>query len=114
MSKLVWQKLGSLELKASPITLRAYDERPLAPIGLFQDVSVELVSKTVLIDIDILDAQLDYNILLGRSYMYVMMAVTSSVFRIMMSPHDGKIITIDQLTYYEKRTTTTPDGVLPS
>lgn len=31
----------------------------------------------------------------------------------MMFPCDEKIITIDQLTYYEKKTLTAPDGVLP-
>lgn len=29
-----------------------------------------------------------------------------------MFPHDEKIITIDQLTYYEKNTLTPPNGVL--
>lgn len=42
-----------------------------------------------------------------------MLAFTSLVFRTMMLPHDGKFITIDQLTYYEKETSTTLDGVLP-
>jgi len=31
----------------------------------------------------------------------------------MMFPHDGKIVIIDQLTYYEKRTSSTPNCVLP-
>lgn len=67
----------------------------------------------MLIDIEVLDTQLDYKILLGRSYMYEMVAVTSSMFRIMMSPHERKIITIDQLKYYEKATLPTPGSVLP-
>lgn len=107
------EKLGSPELKLSDITFRAYDRRPSVPVGLYQGIPVQLVGKTVFIDIKVLDAQLDYNILLGRSYMYEMSAVVSSVFRVMMFPHDGKMITIDQLTYYEKKTLTTPDGVLP-
>jgi hypothetical protein len=81
MSKTVWQKLGSLELIPSAITLRAYDGRPSSPEGLFQNVPVELGGKTILIDIEVIDAQLDYNILLGRSYMYAMKAVASSVFQ---------------------------------
>jgi len=44
----------------------------------------------VLIDIEVVDAPLDYNILLGRSYMYAMKAVSSLVFRTMMFPHAGK------------------------
>jgi len=56
---------------------------------------------------------LDYNILLGCNYVYAMIVVASSVFRIMMFPHDGKIITVDQLTYYKKKTSNTPNGMLP-
>jgi hypothetical protein len=80
MSKSVWQKLGSLELIPSAITLRAYDGRPSSPEGLFQNVPVELGGKTVLIDIEVIDAPLDYNILFGHSYMYAMKAVASSIF----------------------------------
>ena len=65
MSKNVWQKLGAPEIKPSVITLRAYDGRPSTPVGLFQNVPVCLVGKTVHIDIEVLDAHLDYNILLG-------------------------------------------------
>lgn len=44
--------------------------------------------------------------------MYEMLAVTSSVFRVMMFHHRGKIITIDPLTYYEKKTLPAPNSVL--
>jgi len=33
--------------------------------------------------------------------MYAKKVVYSSVFHMMMFPHDGKVITIDHLTYYE-------------
>ena len=68
------------KLKPSVITLRAYDGRPSTPISLYQNVPVCLASKTVHIDIEVLDAHLNYNILLGQSYMYAMSAITSSVF----------------------------------
>jgi hypothetical protein len=86
MSKIVWQKLGSPKFIPSAITLRAYDRRPSSPEGLFQNVPVELGGKTILIDIEVIDAQLDYNILFGCSYMYSMKVVASSVFRIIMFP----------------------------
>lgn len=70
MSKMVWQKMGPPEFKESPITLKSHDGHPYAPLGLFQDILVELADKIVLIYIEDLDPQLDYNILLGRSYMY--------------------------------------------
>jgi hypothetical protein len=113
MSKTVWQKLGSPELLPSAITLRAYDGRPSSPEGLFQNVPVELGGKTILIDIEVIDAPLDYNILLGRTYMYAMKAVASSVFRTIMFPHNGKIVTIDQVTHYEPNPSASLDNILP-
>jgi hypothetical protein len=113
MSKIVWQKLGSPELIPSAITLRAYDERPSSPEGLFQNVPVELGGKTILIDIEVINAQLDYNILLGRSYMYAMKAVASSVFRTIMFPHNGKIVTIDQVSHYDPNPSSNLDNILP-
>ena len=80
MSKTVWQKLGSPKLIPSAITLRDYDERPLSPKGLFQNVPVELGGKTILIDIEVIDTPLDYNILFGHSYMYAMKVFASFVF----------------------------------
>ena len=65
------------------------------------------------IDFEVLDAHLDYNILLGRSYMYAMSAIASSIFRIMMFPHKDHIITVDQLTHSEKRPLTNMDLILP-
>jgi hypothetical protein len=113
MSKSVWQKLGSPKLIPSSITLRAYDGRPSSPEGLFQNVPVELGGKTILIDIEVIDAPLDYNILFGRSYMYAMKAVASSVFRTMMFPHNEKIITIDQVSHYEPNPSANIDNILP-
>jgi hypothetical protein len=113
MSKSIWQKLGSPELIPSTITLRAYDGRPSSPKGLFQNVPVELRGKTILIDIEVIDAPLDYNILFGRSYMYAMKEVASFVFRTMMFPHNGKIITINQVSHYEPNPSANIDNILP-
>jgi len=101
MSSFVWNKLGSPELTPSAISLEAYDGRPSKPQGLYQNVPVKLGGKKVYIDIEVIDAPLDYNIILGRSFMYAMNAVASSVFHLLMFPLDGRVVTIDQLTFYE-------------
>jgi hypothetical protein len=62
MSKPVWKKLGSPELVPFTITLRSYDGRPSSREGLFQNVPIELGAKTILIDIEVINAPLDYNI----------------------------------------------------
>jgi hypothetical protein len=59
MSKVVWQKLGSPELVPFSITLRAYDSRPSSLEGIFQNFPLELGGKTILIDIEFIDAPLD-------------------------------------------------------
>jgi hypothetical protein len=87
--------------------------RPSSPEELFQNFLVELGGKTILIDIKFIDAPLDYNILFGPSYMYAMKAVASSIFWTMMFPHNGKIVTIDQVSYYEPNPSTNIDNILP-
>ena len=49
---------------------------------------------------EVVDAPLDYNLLLGRSWSYVITAVVSSVFRFIMFPHQGNIVKVDQPSYY--------------
>jgi hypothetical protein len=45
--------------------------------------------------------------------MYAMKAVASSVFHTMMFPHNGKIITIDQVSHYEPNPSSNIDNILP-
>jgi hypothetical protein len=45
--------------------------------------------------------------------MYVMKAVTSYVLRTMMFPHNGKIITIDQVSHYDPNPSSNVDNILP-
>ena len=77
------------------ITLRAWDGHASQPIGLFRNFPITLAGKTVCVNVEYIDAPLDYNILLGRSYTYAMSAVPSVVFCKMSFPHNGKIVTID-------------------
>jgi hypothetical protein len=78
-----------------------------------KNVPIELGGKIVIIDIEVIDAPLDYNILFGCSYMYSMKEVASSIFCTMLFPHNGKIVTIDQLTHYEPNHSDNIDNVLP-
>ena len=47
----------------------------------------------------VVQGPLDFNLLLGHDYVYAMKAVVSTLFRVMHFPHDGKIVTIDQLSF---------------
>jgi hypothetical protein len=101
------------ELIPSPITLIYYEGCPSSPEELFQNVPVKLEGKTILIDIEVIDAPLDYNILFGRSYMYAMKVVASSMFHTMMFPHNEKIVTINQVSHYEPNPSSNIDNILP-
>ena len=43
-----------------------------------------------------------------------MRAVASTVFRLMIFPHEGNIVTVDQLTYHDPQGLTTPTNVIPT
>ena len=94
--------------------LHAYDGHVAQPQGVLMNFCVELAEKTVLIDIEVINIQLDYNFLLGHSYMYVMRIISSTIFRLLMFPHDGKVVTINQMVYYDPKGSTTPEHVLPT
>jgi hypothetical protein len=113
MSKTIWKKLDFPELIPSTITFIPYDGRPSSLEGLFQNIPVELGGKTILIDIEFIDAPLDQNILLSRSYMYAMKVMVSFVFHTMMFPHNGKIVTINQVSHYEPNPSSNIDNILP-
>jgi hypothetical protein len=48
------------------------------------------------VDVEVVNAPLDYNLLLGCNWTYAMKTVVSSIFLTLYFPHEGKIVTIDQ------------------
>jgi hypothetical protein len=51
--------------------------------------------------IKVMDVHFDYNMLLAHNYMYSMKKISLLSFCTMKYPHEGKVVTIDQHTYYE-------------
>jgi hypothetical protein len=51
------------------------------------------------VEVEVVDAPLDYNLLLGWSWTYAMQAMVATVFRVLLFPHEGQIVTIDQLSF---------------
>ena len=82
------------------MTLKAFDGRTYKPCGNINNLQVELGGKIVSIDIEVFDGPLDYNILLGRPWVYAMTAIVSTYFRMIAFPHKGTIIVINQLSYF--------------
>ena len=82
MSLSCWKGLGSPELSKSTTMLTAFDGRSFKPHDILPSLKVCLGGKTVAIEVKVVDASLDYNLLLVRNWMYSMQAVSSSLFRI--------------------------------
>ena len=59
---------------------------------------MQLGGKTVCVEVEVVNASLD-NLLLGRNWTYAMQSVVATVFRVLLFPHKGRIVTIDQLSF---------------
>jgi hypothetical protein len=75
--------LGSPTLRKSTTTLQAFDGCGFQPHKLFQYFIATLKGKIVSTNIEVVDVPLDYNLLLGHSWFYAMIVITSSVFHIL-------------------------------
>ena len=69
------------------------------PHGILTTFPIELGGKTVTVEVEVVNAPLDYNLLLRRSRFYPMRAVASTIYRLVRFPHHGKIVSINQLDY---------------
>lgn len=101
MSLSCWKALKCLELVPSSQLLKAFDGHTFKPHRIIPDFLVELGGKIVLVEVEVVDAPIDYNLLLGWSWTHAMTAIVSTMFRVIFFPHEGKNVTIDQLDYFK-------------
>ena len=87
MSLVCWNDLGSLALSKSSNMLNAFDGHSFHPHGILPTFPVQLGGKMVEVEVEVVDAPLDYNLLLGHNWDYVMVVVISSVFHMLCFPH---------------------------
>jgi hypothetical protein len=100
MSLACWKAIGQPILSLSPTLLTAFDGRSFQPHGIIPSFPVQLEGKTtVCVEVEVADVSLDYNILLGRSWIYAMKVVVATVFWVLLFPHEDRIVTIDQLSF---------------
>ena len=97
MSLSCWKGLGSPKLSQSVTILTAFDGRSFRPHEIIPSLNVQLGGKSVAIKVEVVDAPLDYNILLGLNWMYSMQAIASSLFRVVCSPFNGKIFVLSDI-----------------
>jgi len=80
--------------------LKSFDIHSFRPHRITPSFPIQSGDKIVSIEVEVVKAPSNYNILLGHSWMYAMTNVVFSVFHLIFFPHDGNIITIDQLSFY--------------
>jgi hypothetical protein len=99
MSLVYWKSLGSLNLSQYLTMLISFDGHSLFPHGILHTFLVQLGGKMLEVDVEVVDAPLYYNLLLGHNWTYVMTTILSFIFHKLFFPHDGNIMTIDQLSF---------------
>ena len=72
MSLSCWKGLGSPKLSQFATMLKAFDGRSFQPHRILPSLEVQLGGKTIMIEVEVVDAPLDYNFLLGQNWMYSM------------------------------------------
>ena len=83
LSSTAWQALGSPRHVPATYQIPTFNRRPIAPLGTLPCLPITLGGKTIYIDVMVFQGPLDFNILLGRDYVYAMKAIVSTLFRVM-------------------------------
>ena len=60
-----------------------------------------------------IDAPLYYNLLLGRSWNYAMSTISSTILQVVVFPHEGNLVTVDQLSFTRKGHMETNESIVP-
>jgi hypothetical protein len=101
-----WKSIGSPPLTESHNTLKAFNGYIFKPYGVLPSFSITLEGKSVNVEVEVFDAPLDYNILLGHSCIDSMCAIVSTLFHVLCFPHQGKVVTVDQLSFFNSNSRT--------
>jgi hypothetical protein len=86
--------------------LKSFNGCSFKPYGVLPSLSIMLEGKSVNVEVEFFDAPLDYNLLLGHRWIDVMCIIVSTLFCIFYFPHQGKVITVDQLAFFNSDTCT--------
>jgi hypothetical protein len=106
MSFACWKSIGSPPLNESQNTLKSFNGSGFKPYSVLRSFPVTLEGKTVQVEVEVFNSPLDYNLLLGRSWIDSMRVVVSTLFHVVRFPHQGKVVTVDQLAFFNSDTHT--------
>ena len=114
LSSNTWKTLSSPHLVPITQNLLAFNRGTNQPLGILPKFPVTLGGKTIYIDMMVVPSPLDFNLLLGHNYTYVMGALVSSLFRVICFSHEGQFVTIDQLSFFGPNVAAGPPSSLPN
>ena len=108
LSSTAWKAICSSFLVPDTDQILDFNLRPTTPLGIRPQLPITLEGKTVSIDVMVVQDPLDFNMLLGHDNVYTMRFLVSTLFQVMYFPHNGKIVTIDQLSFVKPDHCMTP------
>jgi len=113
LSSTAWKALGSPPLLPEMRNLTGFDKGTSRPLGILPNVPIILGGKTVHMNVMVVQGPLDYNLPLGRDYIYCMGAIVSSLFRVICFPHEGRVVKlVDQLSFPSSHIANSPTPTL--
>jgi hypothetical protein len=95
-----WKDIGSRALTESHSTLKAFNGIRFKPYSFIPSLSITLEGKSLNVEVEVFDAPLYYNLLLGRSWFDSMREVVSTIFYVSHFPHQGKVLIVNQLAFF--------------
>jgi hypothetical protein len=99
LSSIAWQALDYPQLVLVTQTLFAFNRRTRHPLGILPRFPVTLGGKIVFVDVMVVQDPLDFDLLLGQDYAYAMKSIVSTLFHVISFPRNGRMVTIDQLSF---------------
>ena len=80
LSSTAWKAFSSLPLVLVTQNLLAFNRGTSQPLGILPQLPITLGGKFVYLNVMVVPGCLDYNLLLGRDYVYDMGAIVSTLF----------------------------------
>jgi hypothetical protein len=110
MSVTCWKSIDFSTLTESHNTLKYFNVTWSKPYGVLPLLSITLEGKAVIVEFEVFDAPLGYNLVHGRSWIDSMHAVVFTLFCVLHFPNQSKVVTVDQLAFFnsDSRTSNVP------
>ena len=80
LSSTSWKVIGSPQLVLANDQILDFNRIPTTSLGILPHFPITLGGKTLCIDVMVVQGPLDFNLLLGRDYVYTMKVVVSTLF----------------------------------